>query len=57
MILSYEGSVQVNSEDGLARELAYAGEWAWREQDSTYQIANVGDLAVAMIVNEGRRQH
>jgi len=36
--------------------LAHAGEWAWREQDSTYQITNVGDTPVAITVNEGRLQ-
>lgn len=57
VILGNEGTVQVSREDGLARELAYAGEWAWREQGSAYQITNVGDSAVAIIVNEGRQQH
>ena len=57
VILGNEGTVQVSREDGLARELAYAGEWAWREQGSAYQIINVGDSAVAIIVNEGRQQH
>ena len=57
VILGNEGTVQVSREDGLARELAYAGEWAWREQGSAYQITNVGDSSVAIIVNEGRQQH
>ena len=57
VILGSEGTVRVSREDGLARELAYAGEWAWREPGSACQIANVGDSAVAIIVNEGRQQH
>lgn len=57
VILGSEGTVRVSREDGLARELAYAGEWAWREPGSAYRIANVGDSAVAIIVNEGRQQH
>ena len=57
VILGSEGTVRVSREDGLARELAYAGEWAWREPGSAYQITNVGDSAVAIIVNEGRQQH
>ena len=57
VILGNEGTVHVSREDGLARELAYAGEWAWREQGSAYQITNVGDSAVAITVNEGRQQH
>ena len=56
VILGSEGLAHVSREDGVTRELAYAGEWAWREQDSTYQITNVGDTPVAITVNEGRLQ-
>lgn len=56
VILGSEGQAHVSREDGVTRELAHAGEWAWREQDSTYQITNVGDTPVAITVNEGRLQ-
>ena len=56
IILGTEGLAHVSREDGVTRELAHAGEWAWREQDSSYQITNVGDTPVAIIVNEGRLQ-
>ena len=56
VILGSEGLAHVSREDGVTRELAHAGEWAWREQGSTYQITNVGDTPVAITVNEGRLQ-
>lgn len=52
-----KGLAHVSREDGLTRELVYPGDWAWRGAGSTYQIANVGDTPVAIIVNEGRLQH
>ena len=36
VILGNEGTVRVRHEDGLSRELAYSGEWAWRERSSAY---------------------
>lgn len=51
-----EGIAHVSREDGITRELAHPGDWAWREADSSYQITNVGDAPVAIIVNEGRLQ-
>lgn len=56
VILGSAGLAHVSREDGVTRELAHAGEWAWREQGSTYQITNVGDVPVAITVNEGRLQ-
>lgn len=51
-----EGIAHVSREDGITRELAHPGDWAWREANSNYQISNVGDSPVAIIVNEGRLQ-
>ena len=36
VILDNEDTVRVRHEDGLPRELAYSGEWAWRERSSAY---------------------
>ncbi|MCY4265522.1 MAG: hypothetical protein OXE78_11795 [Gammaproteobacteria bacterium] len=57
IIQGSEGLAHVSREDGLTRELAYPGAWAWRKAGSTYNIANVGDSLVAIIINEGRLQH
>ena len=57
VILGTEGVAHVSREDGITRELAHPGEWAWREPNSSYTITNVSDIPVAIIVNEGRLQH
>lgn len=52
-----EGLAHVSREDGITRELAHPGDWAFREAGSSYRITNVGDSPVAIIVNEGRLQN
>lgn len=56
IVLGGEGVAHVSREDGITRELAHPGDWAWRKPGSTYQLANVGDSPVVIIVNEGRLQ-
>ena len=51
-----EGIAHVSREDGITRELAHPSDWAFRKAGSSYQITNVGDSPVAIIVNEGRLQ-
>lgn len=57
VVLGTEGTAHVSREDGITRELTNPGEWAWRAADSSYQLTNVGDSPVAIIVNEGRLQN
>lgn len=57
VVLGTEGVAHVSREDGITRELARPGDWAWREPGSSYQLTNVGDSPVAIIVNEGRLQN
>ena len=52
-----EGIAHVSREDGITRELAHPGDWAFRAAGSSYEITNVGDTPVAIIVNEGRLQN
>ncbi len=51
-----EGLAHVSRADGITRELAHPGDWAFRDAGSSYRITNVGDTPVAIIVNEGRQQ-
>jgi quercetin dioxygenase-like cupin family protein len=50
-----DGKTHVTREDGITRELTAMGDWAWREMGSPYQIKNMGDAPVAVVVNEARR--
>lgn len=50
-----EGRLHVSREDGLTRELAAPGEWAWRDAGSAFRIHNVGDSEVSLAINEGRQ--
>lgn len=50
-----EGKTHVTRADGITRELTQMGDWAWRDQESAYQIRNAGDTPVTVVVNEARR--
>ena len=50
-----DGETHVTREDGITRELTAMGDWAWRDMGSPYQIRNVGDVPVSVVVNEARR--
>jgi quercetin dioxygenase-like cupin family protein len=50
-----EGKVHVTRKDGITAELLAMGDWAWRDAQSPYQIVNLGDQAVDVVINEARR--
>lgn len=50
-----EGTVHVSREDGLTAELTAMGDWAWRNENSSYTITNRGRQPVDVVVNEARR--
>lgn len=50
-----EGTVHVSREDGLTAELTAMGDWAWRNEGSSYTITNRGRQPVDVVVNEARR--
>jgi len=52
-----DGKTHVTRDDGITRELTAMGDWAWREMETPYQIRNVGDVPVSIVVNEARRPH
>jgi quercetin dioxygenase-like cupin family protein len=56
IVQATEGLVQVSREDGITRELAQAGDWAFREAGASYRITNVGNDRVIINVNEIRLQ-
>ncbi|MDT8428430.1 MAG: hypothetical protein RQ757_06660 [Pseudomonadales bacterium] len=51
-----EGLVHVSREDGITAELNAMGDWAWRDAGSAFKVSNVGNTAVAVVINEARRQ-
>lgn len=51
-----EGLVHVSRADGISAELDAMGDWAWRSAGSAFQISNAGSTAVAVVINEARRQ-
>ncbi|PCJ40148.1 MAG: hypothetical protein COA71_11605 [SAR86 cluster bacterium] len=51
-----EGLMHVSREDGLTRELAQPADWAYRDVGSSFSITNVGDIPVAVAINEIRIQ-
>ena len=48
------GLVHVTREDGVDRELASAGDWAWRKPGSSFLVKNMGSSPVIVAINEGR---
>lgn len=50
-----EGTLHVSREDGITSELAGMGDWAWREEGSSFTISNRSDSAVEVVINEARR--
>ncbi len=57
VVLGGPGIAHVSREDGITRELAHPGDYAYREPGSTYQLTNAGESPVVVIVNEGRLQN
>lgn len=54
VVQATEGTVHVSREDGITRELARPGDWAWRGAGAGYVIRNAGAAPVIVVVNEGR---
>ncbi len=54
VILATEGTAHVSRDDGIARELARPGDWAWRDAGAGYSVRNAGAAPVVVVVNEGR---
>lgn len=50
-----EGTVHVSRDDGITTELTSMGDWAWREEGSSFTLSNMGNTAVDVVVNEARR--
>jgi quercetin dioxygenase-like cupin family protein len=50
-----EGTAHVSREDGITTELARIGEWAWREEGSSFTVSNMGDSPIELVINEARR--
>ncbi len=51
-----DGLTHVTREDGITAELKLMGDWTWRDAESSYRIRNVGEVPVAIVVNEVRRR-
>lgn len=50
-----EGVVHVTRPDGIVAELTAVGDWAWRDSQTPYRIANRGLAAIEIVINEARR--
>lgn len=49
-----DGLVQVTRDDAVIDELDHPGAWAWRKAGQSYKVRNVGGIAAAVVINEGR---
>lgn len=49
-----DGLLQVTRDDEVINELDHPGSWAWRKAGQTYTVRNVGGIASAVVINEGR---
>ena len=49
-----DGLVQVTRDDGVIAELDHPGNWSWRKAGQSYKVRNVGGIATAVVINEGR---
>lgn len=50
-----EGQAHVSRSDGITTELKTMGDWAWRDAGQSYQVRNVGDATLTLVINEARR--
>mgnify|MGYP003671197441 CR=1 FL=1 len=48
------GRMQVTRDDAVIDELDHPGAWAWRKAAQSYKVKNVGGIASAVVINEGR---
>ena len=49
-----DGLLQVTRDDQVINELDHPGNWAWRKAGQSYKVQNVGGIATAVVINEGR---
>jgi quercetin dioxygenase-like cupin family protein len=49
-----DGLLQVTRDDQVIDELDHPGSWAWRKAGQSYKVRNVGGIASAVVINEGR---
>jgi len=49
-----DGLLQVTRDDQVIDELDHPGNWAWRKAGQSYKVRNVGGIASAVVINEGR---
>ncbi len=49
-----EGVLHVSRDDEVIDELDHRADWAWRKAGQSYLVRNVGELASAVVINEGR---
>lgn len=49
-----DGLLQVTRDDEVIDELDHPGNWAWRKAGQSYKVRNVGAIATAVVINEGR---
>jgi hypothetical protein len=46
--------LQVTRDDQVIDELDHPGNWSWRKAGQSYSVKNVGGIATAVVINEGR---
>ncbi|PCJ28656.1 MAG: hypothetical protein COA96_00285 [SAR86 cluster bacterium] len=49
-----DGLIHVSRSDGITSELDAKAKWAWRDANEAYTVKNVGQVASAVVINEGR---
>ena len=49
-----DGLLQVTRDDQVIDELDHPGNWSWRKAGQSYSVKNVGGIATAVVINEGR---
>nr|NQV68722.1 hypothetical protein [Pseudohongiella sp.] len=49
-----DGLLRVTRSDGVSAELDEKAKWAWRDANEAYVVRNVGQVASAVVINEGR---
>lgn len=49
-----DGLLHVTRDDAVIDELDHPGSWAWRKAGQSYRVRNVGAIATAVVINEGR---
>lgn len=54
VIQAVDGLLQVTRDDNVVDELDHPGAWAWRKAGQSYRVRNVGGIAAAVVINEGR---